>query len=131
MNFEELQSSMQFNFHDSRLKSFQVDYAQSKATFEISLDVADSEESESEYRIGTFTVSGLIYCVVEPVHPQYLPLKKGDQWLVDVGQLSELAERPKCLPLLKDEEFALWMFLNDLNSYIYVSGTDCDWVWKE
>jgi hypothetical protein len=130
MNFDQLQLAMNYSFHDSRLNSFQVDYIQSEVKFDISLDIA-IEDSKVSFRDGMLIISGMVYCVVEPVHPEYLPMKKGSQWLVDVGPLSDLTEQPKHLPPVSEGEFSLWMFLNDLNCFIYVSGRECRWVWKE
>ncbi len=85
MTLEEIADSLPNEFHDTHIKSISIDYLMRTAKFDLEIWVGDSaainEEEREAYRNARLTLSGLLYCVIEPPDPRYDYSEKKTLWV--------------------------------------------------
>ena len=130
------------SFHDATLHRLDIDVLKGRASLSLRIWVGDPEErdkpSRATCRSGVLVVTGLLFCALDPPdkrclyeHPQGL-VGLGGLWLADDGEVT--AEVPTGaaarLPLpLPEGAFLHYFFVNDWNSFIYLSGRDASFEW--
>ena len=132
MKFQDVEARLPNGFHDAKLKSTSIDYVERvlKIQMELLVGTPDSEDPE-EYRNATLSVTGLLFCAVDPPDVRY-PFAEGhspvwvsgdDQWPKKLdGLLSSLRAN---IPGFTYQRF----FAVDWNSFIYVAGRDVELIW--
>ena len=136
MTLVELENSLPNGFHDSALKSFEVDYLSGRirATFSLKVGLPDdTRETRNDGRDAVLEITGLIFVVLEAPDPTHDLGTGREVWIADgyettsIPQFTQhLTELLKALP---DGAFAHSFFVSDWNSYIHVAGSDCSVKW--
>ena len=112
MTLETIAAELPNGFHDARLRTLSIDYVSRRATLDLRVWVGDSDapvEAEREaYRPITLSISGLLWCAVEP--PRTVAGGAGDELWIDAGPMSSLKDKP-ALPVVPDGAFAWWIFV--------------------
>lgn len=127
MTLEEVAASLPNGFHDAYIKGISTDYVTGTASFDLQLwvgdDSAEREEEREVYRAARLTLSDLLFCVIEPPDPRYPYYDKKTLW-VDGGPWNSASPSPSIqLPRpLPENSFVYWFFVNNWNSFIYVSA---------
>jgi len=132
MTIEEIEMSLPNGLHDANLARLDIDYVNRETRFHIQIDVSDaeSEDSSVQHRLGYLTLSGLLYCVVEPPDPQYPYGNNSGLWITSSAPVTSedvLAKLPGPLP---QGAFIHYLFVNDWNSFIYVAAMDARFEWS-
>jgi hypothetical protein len=125
MTLEDIAAELPNGFHDAFLRRLTIDYASRRATLALNMwvgDVAATTDAEREaYRPVTVTISGLLWCIIEP--PGVNSQGDADGLWIDAGPVSGLKNKPT-IPAVPDDAFAWWIFVREWNAFIYVAGTD-------
>ncbi|GAC1475884.1 MAG: hypothetical protein NVSMB9_29230 [Isosphaeraceae bacterium] len=94
----------------------------------------DSTEDvvRERYRTAVVTLSGLLFCVLEPPDPRY-PYQDADALTVESGTVESLSTppAPKLLSKTPMGAFTDWFFVQEWNSFIYVSAIEASLAWEE
>ena len=80
---------------------------------------ADTEAEREAYQEATLTISGLLWCVIEP--PRTDSTAKAEALWIDAGRLQDLTDRTNA-PAAPDDALAWWIFVQQWNAFIYVAG---------
>ena len=122
---ESIAAELPNGFHDSSLRRVVVDYVDRRATLALNVWVGDlkaATDAEREaYRSIDVTISGLLWCIIEP--PRTTDYRSADGLWIDAGPVSNLKNKP-AIPTVPDDAFAWWIFVREWNAFIYVAGTD-------
>ena len=98
MTLNELAETLPNGFHDSRVVTIMVDYARRELRFGMRIWVGDlysPDEIEREaYRTAVVTLSGLLFCVIEPPDPRY-PYRDADALTIDTDTVDSLSGRQR------------------------------------
>jgi hypothetical protein len=125
MTIDDIAAELPNGFHDALLRTLKVDYVSRRATLELRVCVGDPDaptEIEREaYRPLTLSISGLLWCVVEP--PKSVAGKSGDELWIDAGPVSSLKEKP-AIPAVPANAFAWWIFVHEWNAFMYIAGSE-------
>jgi hypothetical protein len=136
MTIEEIEDILPSGFHDASLNALSIDYVKREARFELFVDIGDPDSPEEILREATkpgrLTVTGLLYCIVEPPKPDYPCQETGGLWInsgaIKSSDCKLSAELPMPLP---QGAFAHSFFVNDWNASIIVAATDARFEWDE
>jgi len=131
MTLIEIEDSLPNGLHDAQISRIEIDYEKRIVKFGIRLwtgDLSSTDESLHEtYQDGELTVTGLIYCIIEPPDPKY-PYANTSTITISAGSATEEPIKTEtALPQqLPDGAFAYWLFVNEWNSFIHIAGMDAD-----
>lgn len=131
MTLNELEDDLPWGFHDARLESLQIDWLGARLTMEMRLPI---NESASLGRRARITVTGLVYCAVEPpvIEPKrhYEPVPKAGLWL-DSWVPSGDEAKEHGLPAAPEGAFVSGFFVQNWNRCIFVCARDASLEWLE
>ena len=132
----ELENTLPNGFHDSALRSFEVDYARRTLRVRLSLKVGvpdDPPVTRNDSRDAMFEVVGLAFFVVDPPDTGCDFSAGGEVWIGDGYETTSIRQFTRhlieLLKALPEGTFAHSFFVSDWNSYIHVAGTDCSLEW--
>ena len=134
MTLSELAGTLLNGFHDSEVDLIGIDYSKHEVTFSIAVWVGDPSSTDAEaretYRKGTLTLSGMVFCIIEPPDPRY-PYCEKDRIVVDTGEVKNLKKRPAVqLPPVPEGMFLNWIYVREWNSFIYVAAQNAALAWN-
>ena len=134
MNLDELSKTLPNGFHDSRVASLRIDYRLREVTMDVAVWVGDLSSSDPDtreaYRQGLLTISGLVFCSIEPPDSRY-PYQDRGAITIDTGTLETLARPPAAkLPDDKKGTFTNWLYVSEWNAFIYLSATQASLTWQ-
>ena len=137
MNLLKIDNELPNGFHDSYLKSIQVDYCNRKIIIDLDIWVGDSdskdEESREKYRLGKLSINNFLYCAIDPPDPNY-SYHESKPLRIDGGPIEETSSPPLPSGLLPKslpkDVFVYWFFVRDWNSFIYIAGIDAQLIWR-
>jgi hypothetical protein len=123
------------SFHDAMIHTLHLDYETRVLQMECTLWVGDMDAPPGPLREatadGTLTLTGLLYCVIDPpdVNSNF---ENGGLDITSDGSVAttKFHTPPPELPPVPDEAFVHWFFVNNWNSLIYIAATDAHFVWK-
>lgn len=137
MNLKEIEEKLPNGFHDAILKSINIDYQRKEATLclDISTGYPDglTPEERDSYKKGELKITGLHFFIINEPHPGYI-LKDDGKLMIDMEEIVLGDVEPSIDDLLKTlpvNAFAYRIYLNQLNSYIYLAATDSILTWDE
>jgi len=131
MTVEEIEMSLPNGLHDANLAKLAIDYVNNEAVFDIRIDVSDAESTDQseQCRFGSLTLSGLMFCVIEPPDPRYTYRNSSGLWITSSGPVTSddiLTKLPRPLP---QGAFVHYLFINDWNAFIYIAAMDAHFKW--
>lgn len=123
-------------FHDAEIERLTLDYVAREAVLDCSICIGDpdatDEEARGARRKGHLTISGLLYCTIDPPDPSYPYQDAGALWMVGDGPVGSNGVSGKHLPTnLPDGAFVRWFFINDWNAFIYIAAESARFEWKD
>jgi hypothetical protein len=133
MTLDELANTLPNGFHDSAVHTITLDYSKHEIRFHLAVWVGDldakDEKAREAYRMGDLTLSDMAFCVIEPPDPRY-PYYEKDEIIIDTGEVDKLSRLPTIqLPPVQKGMFVNWMFVQEWNSFIYVTARDARLRW--
>ncbi len=152
MTFEQLSESLPNGLHDAEWRGISIDYAQQTLTMDLVIWVGsmdDPPETREAYREGRITVSGLLFCIMEPPEPtsnyrrelltgadcptiddvptrKYSATELSAEWAARVNSVASSTELLKTLP---QSAFVHTLFVFDWNSCVHIAATDAELKW--
>ena len=132
MTIEEIEKTLPTGFHDASLKRIDIDYVKHEAILEIEVDIENpkNESHAEDYQVGKLTLSGLLFCVIEPPDFRYTYPKIEGLWITGSGPI-ESAEIPTKLPTqLPEGAFVHCFYISNWNASIYLAAMDARFEWK-
>lgn len=120
------------SFHDATFERVCLDYMAHEVTIWCSLYVGDvhsaSNVERETQRHGVLTITGLLFFVIEPPHPDY-PFEDAEGLdITSDDAIASLRQVPD-LPPVQENAFTHYFFVNDWNSFIYVAATAATFAW--
>jgi hypothetical protein len=131
----DIENSLNWGFHDSRLLSIHVDYLQRQVDFDIDIQDSDFEATKPTdpvvFRPGRLTLLDVYFCVIDPPDPRYQSSENKGLWIANTGPVTS-AEMLCKLPVnsLPKGASVYWFFINDWNAFIYVAYMDARFEWR-
>ncbi|MGI5864249.1 MAG: hypothetical protein ACOX6T_19635 [Myxococcales bacterium] len=127
----ELEDELPWGFHDAHLESLHIDWMGARMTMQMRLPINERADLDRRARV---TVTGLVYCVIEPrvIDPKmrYEPVPKSGLWLDSwVPSVDEAKEHG--LPAMPEGAFVCGFFVQNWNRCIFVCGRDASLEWLE
>ncbi|WZO98028.1 hypothetical protein EP7_005081 [Isosphaeraceae bacterium EP7] len=134
MTLDELEKSLPSGFHDADVASLRIDYVRREVVIEMDISVGlpdDGPDERDAYRLATVTISGLLYCCIEPPFPDYPYQVAGPLW-VDSGSVESMKWPPEMkLPgPVPQGAFAHYIYVSSWNSCIYISAHSASIEWQ-
>lgn len=129
MKFEDLLDSLPNGFHDAQLSRFSIDYAARTIEFDSKIWVGSMQSppgGRELYRPAIVSISSFQFCVIEPPNASY-PYDLKEPLTFD-ARLGKLEKMPK-LPPTKPGNFLCWFFVNEWNSFFWISAEGIDLRW--
>lgn len=126
MTIEEIERSLANGFHDARLKGMDIDYAKREVRLDLQADIGIPETREGikdSYRACRLTLSGLLFCVIEPPGPGYQHQKAERLWIADSGPATSAEFLSKLPYPLPEGAFAHYFFYKRMEC-VHLSGGD-------
>jgi hypothetical protein len=123
-------------FHDASIERLTLDYVARKAVLDCSICIGDPDSTDVDTREarrrGRLTFLGLWYCVIDPPDSTY-PYKPGEGlWLVDDGPVGTSGVSGARLPPnVPDGAFVHYLYIRDLNAFIYIGGESVRFEWAD
>ena len=136
MTPEDLGRTLPNGFHDAQVTSLCIDFAQREVAIKINVWVGDcssrSLDVREAYRPGLLTLSGLLYCSIEPPDPRY-PYRDGGAITIDAGTVESLVVTPSAkLPGgAPDGAWTHWFFVKEWNAFVYISARAASLTWVD
>lgn len=131
MTIDELARTLPNGFHYVEITSFYIDYVRREVKIMINVWVGDVEGRET-YRPATLTLSGLLFCSIEPPDARY-PYQEAGSLTVDTGSVVALTRPPETrLPdVAPAVAFTNWFFVKPWNAFNYVSAQAAILAWRD
>jgi hypothetical protein len=133
MTIEEIERTLPNGFHDASLEKLYIDYSKREVKLEILADVGNpdstSEELKETKRKGRLTVSGLLFCIIEPPDSRSSYKKTEGLWIGDSGSVKSGKLSAKLPEPLPKGTFAHYFFINDWNAFIIIVAADARFDW--
>ena len=134
MTFEELDEKLPNGFHDGAIRSFNVDFVGPGLQIHMDLHVGVPGDADPErYRAGTLTIISPCLFSIEPPEANYPFVPNGCALNVD-GDAVRPGQCPaldRLLPILPKGVTTFRFFLEEWNSFLYVSGGSVDFSWDD
>lgn len=136
MAFGDLCARLPNGLHDAEVENLRIDYVGREVVLDLNVwigDVSsDDEDAREAYRPAALTLSGLLFCCIEPPSPQY-PFGAAGAVTIDAGTVEDLSEPPAApLPVdLPADSFTCWFFVRQWNASIYIAATRARLAWRE
>ena len=129
MTLTEIEDNLPNGLHDAEVERIEIDYEKKRAKFTLLLwtgDLSSQDESVQESsQEADLTLTGLIYCIIEPPDPNYSFLKASP---ITIGAGSATEDPIKTETILPknfpDGAFAYWFFVHEWNSFIHIAAMD-------
>ena len=133
MTYQEIEDQLPNGLHDAGLLSINLDFMRAVCNMELSLLVGLpsglTEEEKYARRSASIVFKGLHSFIMEPHEDE---LNDPEGLFIVAGPLpDEKVTPPPSFNSLPSGVFALWIFLNDNNSFIYLAAREAELVWKE
>lgn len=136
MTLDEIARLLPNGFHDAQLMTVKIDYCRHELCLGMKIWVGNLATSSGDvheiYRAAVVTLSGLLFCVIEPPDPQY-PYREADALTIDAGSITSLPT-PAAAPLPSEshkDSFTNWIFVQEWNAFLYVSATGASLAWDD
>ena len=121
------------DLHDSTITTIFIDYAARTAIFTIEMNVGNIEvESEREKRAtGTLTFEQLQYFVAEPPDGRHNFENSEGLTVSADGSLQDTKFKTALpiLPAVDEDAFVHWFYIDQLNSFIFISAKNAVFTW--
>lgn len=134
MTIVEIEKTLPSGFHDASLGKLNIDYDKREAKLEILVDIGEPdsprEELKEANRKGILTLSGLLYCVLEPPDSRTTYQKAQGLWIADSGPVDSAKLRTKLPEPLPEGAFAHNFFINEWNAFIIIAALDAQFEWS-
>jgi hypothetical protein len=133
MTLDELARTLPNGFHDAEVTTVTIDYERHELLLRMRVWLGGVDSPDSElYRTAVVTLSGLLFCVIEPPNPRY-PYRDAGALTIDTGTVESLPSPPETdLPDQTPEgAFTNWIFVGEWNSFIYASAIEAGLVWVD
>ena len=121
MTLDELASSLPNGLHDARLLRLSIDHVLRIATPDPQIDVSTTD-SQANYRDARITLSGLVFCAVDPPDGRY-PFDAPGPLTIDVGE-GEPSTCAAVHPAVPTDAFLAWIFGASWNSFVHISARE-------
>ena len=127
----EIDRGLPNGFHDSRVRSCNLDFVARTATFGIDVWVGDAEATTPNgrelYRSALLVVSGLAFCQLDAPDPSY-PYQEAMPIRVDLSEADQTVPAIRELPA---GVFAVRFYVSGWNSFIHVAGRHAQLAWSD
>ena len=134
MTLDELAATLPNGFHDAYLKALAIDYVAREARLLLDIWIgsprAANEDQREAYREGEVVLTGIVFFVCEPPDARYL--HQSEVGLrIDTGAITACANPPSTtLPNVPDGDFVNWIYVTELNAFMYVAARDAQLIWR-
>jgi hypothetical protein len=135
MTFAEILDSLPNGLHDASLSSLKVDYLNRLIRLRLKIWTGNLEsnlvEEREEYKDADLRIVQFTNCIVEP--PGYSRGVQPQEVKIDAGMFPDekLAAPDQIFRNTDPNDEQYWLFLNDLNSFIYISAQGAELLWNE
>jgi len=134
MDFNHLLNHPHATFHNSILERVEIDYVGKKACLQFQISTGDPNSKEQSVRKSMrsrqLNITDLLFLTIEPPDEKYPHQKASGLW-IDAGEVGDGI--PKSMPKLPKNmlpgAFVHWFYVNDWNSFIYLSATGAEFNW--
>jgi hypothetical protein len=130
MSLAEVEASLPWGLHDAYLEGIEIDWLASTATLRVRVMMTRRQDQDQRAKI---TVNGLAFCAMDPPDPGRQnkgSAAAGGLWLnAGEGPANDAARER--LPAVPDGCFLHWLFVNQWNSFIHISGREAHLEWLE
>ncbi len=131
MTLDELARGLPSGLHDAALVRLAVDYEQQSLTIEVRICVGDPDASSDPLREARrpacITLSGLVFCILDPPDSRY-PFDARGPMVIDAGP-GEPSTAPGAHPPVPAGAFLAWIFVSGWNSFIRFAARDAELTW--
>jgi len=122
-----------WGLHDGLLISLRLDYMASAADMRVRFMM---DERQTRARLGRLRISGLLFFSVNPPawrEDDSAPMDGDDNdgLSIDAGRIEDMESPPEHLPQPPEGYWVNWVFMNQLNSFMYVCARDARFEWIE
>ncbi len=134
MTFEELDEKLPNGFHDAKIHAINVDFAGRRVVIRMGLLTGLPEtESPEGWRAATLTVQPAYLSFIEPPDASYPFMPQGRPLNVDGSPvtMAQGAAIDELLPILPKGATTFRFFLEEWNSFFYISGGGVDLSWDD
>lgn len=122
---DKINNSLPNGLHDSKLLSMQINYKSRELTLELAINTCDETHNNPIFNsVINLTFTDLLFCIIEPPDLRYFQIQRDDLWLVDYYHVVSEQELDKLPGPLPQEAFVIKCFINDWNSFIFISATN-------
>jgi hypothetical protein len=133
MTIAKIEATLTNGFHDAFLERLSLDYMRCEARLDVSVWTGDldahSEELREARRKGVLTVTGLLYCVMDPPDARSFRQEAEGLWIADSGSVDNAGLSAKLPHPLPEGAFAHYFFINDWNAFIILVAKDAHFDW--
>lgn len=129
--FDKIVASLPNGFHDAELQKLVIDYMtmEAQVTLDIWIGQMNDPELRESYRQAILTLSGLVFWINDAPSSDY-PYDVGGGFSVGSGSIASLEEARKAhLPLIPEDAFGNYFYINDWNSLIFFAAKDASLTW--
>jgi|SRR5580700_1394134 hypothetical protein len=130
MNLAEIEATLPWGLHDAYLEGIEIDWLTSTASLLVRVMMTERQDQDQRAKI---TVSGLAFCAMDPPDPrrQNEDSSSADGLWLGSGEGPANDTARQRLPEVPGGCFLHWLFVNQWNSFIHISGREAHLEWLE
>lgn len=129
MTIGEIEANLPNGFHDATLNNIFIDYDTQRVVLSIEVNIGSPEDDNENFRTGKLTISGVLFCAIEPPDPKYAFQKAKGIWIADSGTVTSSMKNAYMIEHLPKGVFFHYFFINEWNSFIFVAARDAVFEW--
>jgi hypothetical protein len=132
MTIDDIARTLPNGFHDAEVSTITLNYSADEAVLRMDVWIGDLYSTSCEtYRTACLTLSGLIFCVIEPPNTPG-EIRGREPLCIDTGSVESLSNPPETkLPSESIEgSFTNWIYVRHWNSFIYISAEEARLDWE-
>jgi hypothetical protein len=134
MTLDELDHILPNGFHDAKLFSIELNYAEGRAKLRLNLLVGWPEDPHPEreaYQEAILTVTGLCFCSIDPPQSDSPFLPDGQPtWLSgDPAKSDYFQSLPDLIQKSPSDTWCYRFFMGNWNAFIYIAARDAEITW--
>ena len=133
MTLEELELTLPSGLHDAILLRLAIDYGKRQMSLDLDVDVGDPdaahETAREARRRACVTLSGLVFCVIDPPDPRY-SFDTAGPLTIDSGTGEPDGAPGIHQPVPQDAHLA-WIFVSRWNAFIRFAAENATLDWLE
>lgn len=120
MSIENILKKLPNGFHDAKMNSINIDYISRTVIIAVDIFV-------ETYKSSQLIISDFEFCIIDVPDKNY-PFFKKAALTIDIG-IGQPSTDPIILPGHKKENFLMWIWVEEWNSFIRISANQADLKW--